>query len=160
MWLYVCVCVHACMRVCLCMYFCKYVCMCVCILVPVCISVFLPAAPTISNRASSPMVNRKHLDTPQLIFICYQPHCCAQLNPPTSSCWPHLCPHTLCKSVNSNVLSYHAPISMFSHFCPICAPHLQMWIKVSTHLTPAHGSLMGHSLLASYNCENSYTTFL
>lgn len=131
---------------------------CVCSDVYVSISVFTSSSDHQQQSQQTHGVRwmiRRHLDTPRLIFISQQPRF-ASARPPPRPPLPlpvdPMCPQSL---GNPDLLSYHAHIFLFVHFCPFVAHppwlcHLCTFFKnmhqglhtFNTCLWFSHGSLI------------------
>lgn len=140
----------------------------------VCISVSLPAAPTISSRASSLMVSGECSEDTYGHAVPYlypsSPLRSAYSRPSSHACfcWPHLHLHTVITSRSEMLtqISYRAPAFLFAHFCSILVYPLQFIISsprqglhtFNTCLSFSHRSLIVGKLQYR-NSECSHANF-
>lgn len=134
--------------------------MCAYLYICIFVNVSLPAAPTISSRASSLMVSGEWSEDTWT-------HPSSYLYPTsqqTQQAPTHIHTHThflfsvdlihvlTLLHTTTHIISYRAPIFVFAHFCPVVA-HPLCLCQGLQYLTPVYDSLMGHSLLASHNIQ-------
>lgn len=119
-----------------------------------CLFVSLPAAPTISSRASSLIVSAKMIRRrpllPGLTFISHQPRCTQPSSTPplsrlsvdpilcTCSVVPSCTERPTCSLITPLLLCLPTSAPSWHSSCGyvICVPRFPMWTKVSTHFTP------------------------